>query len=52
MGSDSYGCYFQRGNNYGFANAGTISISASLVTNALSYGPSSYSDSVFRYPTD
>jgi hypothetical protein len=39
-GPFSYGSYFQRGNNYGFANSGSITTSNSLVPNASSYGPS------------
>ncbi|MDR0649951.1 MAG: hypothetical protein LBG59_00650 [Candidatus Peribacteria bacterium] len=49
-GKDSYGSYFQRGNNYGFASTGTISHSSGLVPNALAYGPSPlsyYSGSTF-----
>jgi hypothetical protein len=40
-GSASYGYYFQRGNNYGFANAGSIATAAGQV-NAIGYGPGNY----------
>ncbi|MDR0649832.1 MAG: hypothetical protein LBG59_00010 [Candidatus Peribacteria bacterium] len=39
---ESYGDYFQRGNNYGFASSGAVSGSSELVPNASNYGPLSY----------
>ena len=34
-GATSYGHYFQRGNNYGFPNTGTVTTSATLVSNPV-----------------
>lgn len=46
--SDSYGYYYQWGNNYGFPNSWSVTTSYSSV-NASSYWPNNpYSDSTFR----
>lgn len=46
--SDSYGYYYQWGNNYGFSNSWSVTTSYSSV-NASSYWPNNpYSDSTFR----
>jgi hypothetical protein len=47
IGIDSYGCYFQRGNNYGFANTGNILVNTSTIVDVSNYAPSTYSSGVF-----
>ncbi|MDR0651027.1 MAG: hypothetical protein LBG59_06640 [Candidatus Peribacteria bacterium] len=46
--SESIGDYFQRGNNYGFANSGTLLATTTTKPDVSGYGPNKpYSSSTF-----
>ena len=52
-GIASYGYYFQRGNNYGFPNTGTVSPAAQWAVDTSAYNPTNpYNNNTFRWDSN